>query len=843
MLPLIGQLTQVQFQQTWPLWGIPIAAAVLLLLLTREFVNLPLLPEERRKQRRQRIFAFITRLLIIALLLAALSHPYIEATQETQGNPRVTVLIDQSGSMQYLDTKFADGLTEILKRRIPTTVKVIGANLTSDIGGATLRNLEPGGNILLISDGNVNTGPTLEDVSFYATTLNATVSAINLSASQDDAAVVVDGPAKVVADSDAQFAVTVTATDESRLRHLAVLVDGSQVIDRDVTPGTYSFTRQFPKGNHRIEARITTPDANPDNDVFYKEVRVLEKPKILLLTQRSSPLELLLRQLYDIDKRSSLPRDLSPYYAIVADDVPVEALRDTQALHNYLIDEQGQYYGNGIVLFGGMNSFDRGDYAGSSLEPLLPVRVGKGERKKGGANLVFVMDVSGSTSKTKYRFAGGQLVQYNESVPTLDVIKAQLVNAIQQLQIDNKAAVIIFGVPPGTTSDTVEARITESVRVVDKLDFLYNNRKEILDRVPRIVGGGPGAPDIAFRGAVELLKSVQGDKNIILLSDGRYSPGIGADSPAKQELLTLAANAHKLYGVNFMAIGVGATDPAEFATKVDEQFLKELAVAGDGTYDRATQLNSLLVKWGDPKAKEFGQEFILVPLSLTHFITRGIEPTAILNAYNQVVPKDTAELLITADSGQPALTVWRYGNGRVATWTVFAGNNLGQLLNGNNSLLISRTVNWAIGDPQRKEPYFIDIPDTRINDKGYIRVRSDSPVVAEELVFTKDGSTYTAQFQPSQVGFSSLLNQEYAVDRPSEYDAVGMNPGLGRVVSSTGGKVFKPSESDAIIEYIKAVSRRVTLVKRSMATPFIVAAMLLLLLEIGVRRITERRRD
>jgi hypothetical protein len=843
MLPLISQITQVQFQQTWPLLGIPVAAAVLLFLLTREFINLPLLPEERRRQRRQRIFVFITRLLIIALLLAALSHPYTEATQETQGNPRVTILVDQSGSMQYLDTTFANSLTETLKRHIPTTVKVVGANLTSDIGSALLRNLEPGGNILLISDGNVNTGPTLADVSFYATTLNATISAINLSASQDDAAVIVDGPAKVVADSDAEFTVTVTATDETKTRHLTVQVDGAQVIDKDVLPGTYAFTRQFPKGNHRIEARLTTPDANPDNNVFYKEVRVLEKPKILLLTQRSSPLELLLRQLYDVDKRASLPADLSPYYAIVGDDVPVEALRDTQALHNYLIDEQGQYYGNGIVLFGGMNSFDRGDYAGSSLEPLLPVRVGKGTRKKGGANLVFVMDVSGSTSKTKYRLEAGQFVQYNETVSSLDVIKAQLVNAVQQLQIDNKAGVIIFGVPPGTTSDTVEARITESVRVVDKLDFLYNNRKEILDRVPRIVGGGPGAPDIAFRAAVELLRNVQGDRNIILLSDGRYSPGIGADSPAKQELLTLVANAHKLYGVNFMAIGVGTTDPAEFTTKVDEQFLKELAVAGDGTYDRATQLNSLLIKWGDPKAKDFGQEFSLVLLSLTHFITKGVEPTAILNAYNEVVPKDTADLLITADSGQPALTVWRYGNGRVATWTVFAGNNLGQLLNGNNSLLISRTVNWAIGDPERKQPYFIDIPDTRINNLGYIRVRSDSPVVAEGLVFTKDGSTYTAEFQPSQVGFASLLNQEYAVDRPSEYDAVGMNPDLERVVSSTGGKIFKPSESDAIIAYIKAVSRRVTLIKQSMEMPFIVAAMLLLLLEIGVRRITERRRD
>ena len=842
MVAILTQLLQIRLLDTWPLWGIPIAAAVLLFLLTRDFVDLPLSSDERRRQRRIRLFIFFTRLLIVSLILCALCHPYIEATQETQGNPRVTVLVDQSGSMQYLNTSFIQGLTDILKSHIPTTVKVIGANLTSDVGSAILRNLEPGGNILLISDANVNQGPALSDVTFYATTLNATVSVINLTAAKDDAAVILGGPAKVVAGSDAQFFVTVTATDDTKQRHLTVLVDGVQVLDRDVTPGTYSFTKQFDKGSHRIEAHITTPDTNPEDDVFYKEVHVLDKPKILFLTQRNSPLELILRDLYDVDKRGSLPQDLSPYYAIVSDDMPVEAFSDTQSLHNYLIDEQGQYYGNGIVFFGGMNSFDRGGYSGSSLEPLLPVRVGQGQRKKGGANLVFIVDMSGHTSGTKYMFQNGQLVQYNESLPTQDVIKAQLVNAIQQLQIDNKVAVLMYGAPPDTTTDNVEQQLAATVRIVDPLDFLYNNRKDILDRVPRLTGGGQAEADIAFRAAVDMLKDVQGDRNIILLSDGRYSIALGGDSPEKQELLTLAANAHKLYGINFMGIGVGTTDPTQFPLKVDEQFMKQLAAAGDGTYDRATQLNTLLIKWGDPKAKEFGQEFSLVPLSLTHFITEGIEPDAILNAYNQVVPKDTAQLLIATDSGQPALTVWQYGNGRVATWTVFAGNNLGQLLNGNNSLLLSRTINWAIGDPERKEAYFIDIPDTRINEQGSIKVRSDSPVTAEGLSFTKDGTTYTAQFQPSQVGFSTLLNQEYAVDQPSEQDAVGMNPDLGDIVTATGGKVFKPSESDAMVEFIKNVSRRVTLVKQPMATPFIVAAMLLLLVEIAVRRITERRR-
>ncbi len=843
LLPLIGDLVGDVFL-TSPklLWAIPGIAVFLLALLLYDFVNLPLSPDERRRQRRTRCWIFLSRLLIITMLVIALAHPYIERTKAVKGNPRVTLLVDTSASMAVLDTKFADGLADLLGRHVPTTVRPAGTNLTSDIGSAALRNLEPGGYLLLLTDGNVNEGAALEDVAFYASTLNATVSSIDLTATASDAGILLLGPSKVVADSDATFNVIVTATAPDATANLKVLVDGSVVLDKRVSPGTYSFTKQFSTGDHRIEAALDGGDAVSANDRFFKAVHVLPKPRILLVSVKNSPLELLLRDLYDVDKRPNLPADLSPYYAVVVDDAPIESLRNTKVLHDYLIDETDGYYGGGLVLFGGMDSFDRGAYSGSALEPLLPVKVGKGERKKGNANLVFLVDVSGSTAKTKYVVQDGRTVQVNESLSTLDVIKAQVVNAVGQLKLENKVSVIVFGVPPDVSLEGVEDRIADTVKIIEKLDFLYNNRQEILTKVPRIVGGGPTAADVAFRGAVEMLKNAEGDKNVILMTDGRYSAGLGAESPMKKQLLTLASNAHKLYGVNFMTIGTGTTS-TDFSKKVDETFLKELAKAGDGTYDRATQLNSLLVKWGDPKAKNFGEEFVLVPLSLTHFITRDLEPTAVLNAYSEVVPKDTAELLIAADSGQPALTVWRYGNGRVATWTVFAGNNLGQLLNGENSLLLSRTVNWAIGDPQRKQPYFVDIPDTRMNEQGFVTVKSDAPVTSDTLVFVKDGSVYTARFDPSSEGFAQLLGLTYAINRPSELDRTGMNPFLAELVTTTGGKVFKPSESDAMIEHIKEVSKRVTVTKQDAAMPFLIAALALLLLEFALRRITDRRRN
>jgi len=820
------------------LWLIPVAAVLLALLIARDFIAVA--PGERRRMRRTRIWVFVSRLLLFSTLFLILAGPVTEKIHETRGNPRVTLLVDRSASTALLQTGFVDRLAEALRQRVPTTVRTVGANLTSDIGSAILRNLDPGGTLLLVSDGNVNEGPLLSDVAYYATTVNTTISALNLSAAKDDAAVVISGPGKVVEESDATFTVRVTTTEPSKRVRLRVLIDGTPALDQVVTAGTTSFTHSFTKGTHRLEAKLEEQDAVAANNVFYKTVRVLEKPKILYLTLKNSPLELLLRQLYTVDKRSSMPPDLNLYYAIVTNDLPVERFGNLQALHNYLIDEPS-YYGGGLVLFGGLNSYDRGGYGGSPLEEILPVKVGKGQRKKGGANLVFIIDVSGSASRIKYLVKDGAVTKYEEKVSTLDVIKAQVVSAIEQLKIENRVGVIVFGVQGSAEGATIEDRRAATVRKLADLDYLYNNRKDVLDRIPRIQGGGPTAADIAFRGAVEMLKDVQGDKNVILLTDGRYSAGLGADSPMKRELLTMAANAHKLYGINFMTIGVGTTDPAKFAKKVDEPFLKELAAAGDGTYDRATQLNTLLIKWGDPKAKEFGQQFSLVPLSLTHFITRGIEPSAVLNGYNEVVPKDTAQLLITTDSGQPALTVWRYGNGRVAAWTVFAGNNLGQLLNAKNSLLLSRTINWAIGDPERKEKYFVDIGDVRSDKQGLVVVRSDKPVDGGGLVFTKAGDRYTARFTPGEPGFATLLGQAYAVNRPSELDKVGLDPGLRDVVASTGGKIFKPSDVESMVAQIKERSRKVRTVKEPVTLPFLIAAMLLFLIEILLRRALQQR--
>ena len=65
--------------------------------------------------------------------------------------------------------------------------------------------------------------------------------------------------------------------------------------------------------------------------------------------------------------------------------------------------------------------------------------------------------------------------------------------------------------------------------------------------------------------------------------------------------------------------------------------------------------------------------------------------------------------MITTDIGDPVLTVGRYGLGRVAALTTDYVTYGFELLNKDNSLLFTRTINWIIGDPERNNDNFIAI--------------------------------------------------------------------------------------------------------------------------------------
>ncbi|MFC1648019.1 VWA domain-containing protein [Nanoarchaeota archaeon] len=783
---------------------------IIIFLIRKEFFKLPEQRAYQKKRRNWRRWIMISRIIIAALLIIALSKPYAEITRETKGDPRITLLIDNSTSMGIFDTSFVPGFVEALKEELPVTVRTLASGETSDIGEGILSNLEQSQNIMLITDGYNNDGSNLGDVSLFTSTTNSTISAMELEPAHKDVGVTILGPKKVVADLNVTYLIRVTKPQVD-FYHLYVSIDGQPILDLDTDSNLIYLNRKFKnKGYHTIKAEVSVKgeDYFPQNNIFYKAINVIEKPSILYLSEKNSALEYILKELYEVKKLSSLPNNLDKYYAVIVNDMPEAKFRQQDSLSEYLIE------GNGLVVFGGFNSFDRGGYKNSVFEQILPVKVGNAERKFSDNTIVIAIDRStgGGKCRTIIDTIAKTKKEVCSELSYTDVIKAQAIELLEQLDVTNKVGAVAFDTDP---------------YLLEPIDSLYNNKERMVEKISKIQPGGNTLVSKGILGGYNLLTNEKGNRYVILLTDGVTWVG------DREETLGLAGNLLR-QGIKVITVGIGRS--------VYDEFLKQTAGNGGGFYVSASNKGKLKVLFGDPEKKQDKDTFGLFVLNSGHFITKNMDPDATFKAFNQVLPKNSAELIITTDTAEPALTVWRYGLGKVAAWNVFTGGDLGELVNDHNSLLLTRTVNWAIGDPERKKPYFVNIDDGRVLETITVEVKSDKIPSAEGIQFVKvDKDIYESSILPRETGFNSVLDARYAVNYKREYEDTGFNPELSNIVSSTGGNLFKPDDIESIVQFVKSVSRRTIVEKTTIVWPFLVAAIILFLFEVMLRRISEAR--
>lgn len=797
------------------LWIIPILI-VFFILFFKNFVEYDF--TDRREKRKFKKIILIARILIFILLVVALAKPFGEVKTMAPGNPKLTILIDNTTSMEVMDTSFIPTLKQELEKQVPVNVKTFSSGLRSDLADSILNYLEKDTNLLLITDGNVNVGTELGDVALLAANLNSTISAIEMQEKEKETGVYVLGPENTVVGVNNTYIVRVVNVADGEAR-LKVSVDDEIIINEITRKDTYVFEKTFEQGDHRIVAEVSAPEDYFDtNNLFYKTVSVVKKPKILLIMEGTAPVEKILKELYTVSKMSYIPDNVDDYYAVIVYDMPA-SVGGINKLADYLVDEEGGYYGNGLFVVGGFDSFDRGDYKGSLLESYLPVYVGKAARRRGSSNIVVSIDFSGS-SGARYEVIRDPLTGKITNLKKVesdiqDVEKALAVSVINSLGPDNSVGATIFS--------------TQSA-VVQELQPLFLIKEELINKIGRIQQPpGQSFFHVGLSGAYAVLKDHVGTNNIIMLTDGNT----GSDSIKKQTLDT--AKTINARGVKIYLVGTGRN--------VDEDFLKAVAYNGGGIYFPADQENRLKILFGEPEESKFGELFDLFILNPYHFITQGLELDASLYGFNQVIPKSSAQLLVTTQHGEPAVTVWNYGLGRVATLNVFSGNNnLGELLSKRNSILLTRIINWCIGDPQRKEPYYVVIPDSRIGTPIEIIVKSDKYPSAEGLSFTRTGENqYTTQFLSAQKGFNQVLDKSFAVNYETEYQNLGMNPRLEEVVSMSGGKVFKPSNAKDIVAFVKSVSKKSKTERTTIIWPFLLLAAIIFLIEISIRKTREKK--
>ncbi|MBW2991190.1 VWA domain-containing protein [Candidatus Woesearchaeota archaeon] len=797
------------------LWLAPILI-LFFVLLFKDFVKDDFGNKKEKKKFKRTIL--ITRLLIFILLVIVLAKPFGEVKITTPGNPKLTLLIDNTTSMSVMDADFISELKQGLEKQVPVSVKTLGSGLESDLADSILTHLEKDTNLLLITDGNVNQGTELGDVALLAANLNSTISAIDLKEKEKEAGVYISGPESSVAGVNNTYVVKIINLGDQEAR-LRVVVDDEVIINEVTKKDSYVFEKEFGEGDHRITAEVDAPeDYFDENNAFYKSVGVVKKPKILLVSDAYAPIEKILKELYDVTKVKNIPDNVNDYYAVIIYDKPA-GFSGVNKLADYLVDKEGGYYGNGLFVIGGFDSFDRGSYKGSLLESYLPVYVGKAARRRGSSNIVLSIDFSGS-SGDRYEVVRdpqtGKISALKKVKSDVqDVEKALAVSVIKSLGPDNNVGATIFS--------------TQSA-VVQELQPLFLTKEELINKVSRIQQPpGQSFFHIGLSGAYNVLKNNVGTNNIIMITDGNT----GSDSIRKQTLDT--AKTINARGVKVYIVGTGRN--------VDESFLKSVAHNGGGIYFPAAQENRLKILFGEPEESKFGELFDLFMLNPYHFITQNLELDASLYGFNQVIPKSSAQLLVTTQHGEPALTVWNYGLGRVASLNVFSGNNnLGDLLNKRNSILLTRTINWVIGDPQRKEPYYVVITDSRTNEPIEVIVKSDKYPSAQGLSFTRIGENqYKTLLGAQEKGFNQVLSKNFAVNYETEYQALGMNQRLEEVVSMSGGKVFKPSDIKGIVEFVKSASKQTKVERTTIIWPFLLLAVIIFLIEIGVRKTRERK--
>jgi uncharacterized membrane protein len=454
--------------------------------------------------------------------------------------------------------------------------------------------------------------------------------------------------------------------------------------------------------------------------------------------------------------------------------------------------------GNGMVVIGGDNAFDRGDYKNSLFETLLPVYVSAPGKKEGEMSIVVVVDISGSTS-----------AQFGSDT-TVDVEKALALGAYHDLSMNTRLAVVAF--------NTKAYLISEPSYVYEK--------QNLDDKISRLSHGGGTLVSAGMLKAISILEEMAGGKSIILISDGKTQAESAATEAAK-----LATN----LGIKIYTVGVGPT--------TNEQLMQQIAQLSHGIYFKATESSRLKILFGDMDEEEQkSNKMNLQILDSNHFITAGIEPKAAIYGFNNGMPKTTARLLATTSTGDPLLTIWRLGLGRIAALTTDDGTEwAGELLSKQNSNIVTRTFNWAIGDPDRKSAEFIDIQDTRLNEPTEVIVKSKTVPKSEQNVFYKvDEDLYASTITPTETGFQQILTATFAVNYPAEYEMVGFNRELKSIAESTGGRIFDKNDVDGIIEFTKTKAKRSVVTKQTIRQPFIIAALILLLIEIFIRRITRK---
>ncbi|MCK5282986.1 MAG: VWA domain-containing protein [Nanoarchaeota archaeon] len=788
---------------------------VLLFFIYKNLIKFRNDAEKKRFKKRKkwlRFFVLITRTLVILMMLFSMALPFTTEETVTHGDEIINLLVDSTDSMGVFDAGLLEEVKEKLQGDMALDMSQISSGKRSELGEGILRKMQGNDNLLLLTDGNNHFGKSLLDVGLYSRISDTRLFAVDIEPRENDAYVEIFGPGETIADTPNRFRVKVSYIGGQPEFTLQIYIDdklefsGKNIFEKEIL-------KTFGEGYHKIMAKIIVVDFFEQNNIFYKTVKAVPKPTIVFVSGKSSLMKDGLKDIYELKSFSSLPNDLSKYSAVVIDDIPYSSLKSRiDDLTGFLLD------GNGLVFIGGRKSFDKGGYKETLIESMLPVKMGTGkiiEPLK--HNIVIALDISGSFGDFSFKSSSEH--------STLDLGKGMVVKMIEGFRDDISVGLVAF---------------TELGKIISEPIELKDNRPGLIQNIKTLYGlkGAGTSIEQGLFMAELALEKVKGTKNVILISDGKEPGRIGENPATIRRVRRMAEKGIKIFTVGLPSLEKGRKS-------IDKESMSRIAALGNGNYFEPTEYQFLNVFFGKPEEKEkiFSGSSNLAVMDKEHFITKDLDLNARITGVNFVIPKLGARSLIFTGDGNPVLNSWNFGLGRVITLATDDGGQwAGDLLKKENSMLITRIINYAVGNPEKDKELSIDAKDSYLGEESEIFVRSEKYPISQKLTFTKQGENiYKASFTPDKEGFYQFFDSIVAINPPREYYDLGVDPELKDMVEISGGRILKIDDND-VIEQIKSLSERVEMKRKDLKLYPLGIALVIFIIELIIRKMYEHKK-
>ncbi len=802
--------------------------------------------------------------LVAFLLIIALAAPYTaEIASIKSDQSRVTIISDESPSMELLREGVSEEIAEELGNSIPVTATTVSGPNTA-LGDAIIQQASADNFVLVVSDGQGNSGTSLEDALSYCYRNNFPVAALVPETLEEDLSIEIEGENEVPVDSEAFFTAHIRKSTEEDEKEeisykLRITVDRVKIMEQEINQTerivSIPFTHTFKTlGPHTLKATLHPATFRPggmdyfeENNQYMKSIYVTPKPKVLFVTNEpDSPLSYVLKEVYEVHASRSY-NYLEGMDAVVIDNQAASTISDSEAekLRKFILN------GGGMVVVGGDSAYDYPEedtYRNTKFEALLPV-TSNPSSWRGGRNIVLMLDVSPSTLQSNN--IGGKVLD--------DILSNTIVLLESELLKDARVDVITFGSKGQDITDGFLDMSRESNRV-----WLDSEIRKITPR------GDSTSLEQGLLTARHLLEAQENDAEaeIIIVSDGGiWAPGQGVGSFEKA---IVRAQALKDSGINLYFVHIHSP-------------IADKQVNGEGRYYADTLMNKIHLSENyyriepgqrvnldfeeNPEEAEDTEDDYssgsIVIYDPKHFITRDVSGIHDVLGYNDVTPRPEANRLVITRLGKPVLTVWRLGLGRVASITTDNGYGGGipwapGLYLENDSLLITRTLNWAVADTDTGQPVQLKVPDLKIYQPGRILITTskkgtpDLYFDKEPMEITSIGSNmYESYVIPETFGLHNISETPYSVipldaspaeiafiqsasSRPvsvnhaDECIYIGENPLFKTAVRENGGKIYTKEDlytriiEDSKTTTQKTVRTEVVYTKQILALAFLI---------------------